>query len=109
MYDLIPIVLLATVPVAVVSLVVVSLCFQAVTKANQCLLETNAMLVYNNRRVVDAIVTPPGDHVPRIEAEVELAAKRRPMTDPYPAPMSNGTYYPHGVVDEMDDEIGGNI
>jgi hypothetical protein len=100
---------LVTGSLILVAIVVVSLCFQALSKSNQCLLETNAMLVYNNRRVVDAIVTPPGDQVPRIEAEAELSARRRPMTDPYPAPVSNGTYYPHGVVDEMDDEIGGNV
>jgi hypothetical protein len=101
-------VLIVAIPVVLVAIVVVGLCFHALSKSNQALIETNAMLAYNTRRVVDAIVTPPGDQVPRIEAEAELNARRVPKTA-YPAPLeSRGAYYPEGL-DDIDDSIGGEV
>lgn len=108
MTDFIPALLIIVIPVCAVAIVAIGLCLNSMAKMSRCLVETNAMLQYNNRCVVDAIVTPPGDQIPRIEAEASSTAKRVPKS-PWPAPVSDRLYNPIADMDDLEDTIGGDV
>lgn len=106
MTELIPIILLITIPVCTVALVAISLANQNAAKSVQSVVETNAVLQYTLRRFGDVIATPEINQVDRIQAEVDLSNARRVPQSPWP--QSQPLYRPDGM-DDLDDVVGDDV
>lgn len=100
-------VLIAIVPLCIVA--VVAMYLFHLSRSTQSVVETNAMLQHNNRRLVDALVTPPSDQLGRLEAEVDRQQSRAVRSDWSPsAGQDRNLYYPDGV-DVVDEPTGGGV